>query len=688
MHLKQLGFSLFAICFILLCSRVFASEGGVDVVPKPEQVTVHEGSFLLGPTTQILFESSSRKTPFPIEYFISRLTRASGYPLRAAKRLNRLNGGIISFGFAQDARLGPEGYRLDIGRDSIRVEAESDAGLFYAVQTLLQMLPIAAFDSTITSSVQWRIPCSTIIDRPRFAWRGMMLDVSRHFFPKEFIKTCIDMLAMHKMNTFHWHLTDDQGWRIEIKKYPRLTRIGSWRVDREDRNWSDREPQHEGERATYGGFYSQNDVREIVNYALQRNVTIVPEIEMPAHTQAALAACPEFSCTGGPFNVLPGGVWPITEIYCAGNDSTFAFLQDVLSEVLDLFPGKYVHIGGDEADKAEWKKCPKCQARIKQEGLKDEGELQSYFVKRIEKFLVSKSRRLIGWDEILEGGLAPEATVMSWRGVDGGIASAKLGHDVVMVPGSYCYLSTVQGNPEYEPPSGGGYLPLTKVYAFEPVPDTLSAEEAKHVLGGEAALWTENVTTPDHAEYMLLPRLAALAEVFWSPTASRNWNDFITRMEHMIKRYGATNYNYARSQNVVSILPSVDTQNKRILVTLITETAATDIRYTLDGSEPSAGSLRYTGPFAVESTLTVKAASLLDGKAAGPVAHNRIYIHKGLFKPVTLKYPHGKYSGGGDFALTNGIRGTKLYDDGNWQGFEHDDLDATIDLGRILRLQG
>ena len=374
-----------------------------------------------------------------------------------------------------------------------------------------------------------------------------MLDVSRHFFPKEDVIQMIDFLAIHKINTLHLHLLDDQGWRIEIKKYPKLTAIGGWRVDREDKPWNSRPKQEAGEKATNGGFYTQEDVKEMVAYAQKRYINIVPEIEMPAHVTAALAAYPQYSCTGGPFTVLPGGVWPVTDIYCAGNDSTFLFLQDVLSEVIDLFPSKYIHIGGDEATKTEWDKCPKCQKRIKTEGLKNSGELQSYFIKRIEKFINSKDRVLLGWDEILEGGLPPKATVMSWRGTQGGIDAAKQGHDVVMTPGQPCYFDHYQGAKEEEPLAIGGFNPLNKVYEFDPIPKELDAEAAKHILGAQANLWTEYVPTFKHAQYMTFPRIAAMAEALWSSKEVKNWDDFNRRIQTFTKRYNQMGINYAKS---------------------------------------------------------------------------------------------------------------------------------------------
>ncbi|MRR38363.1 beta-N-acetylhexosaminidase, partial [bacterium] len=387
---------------------------------------------------------------------------------------------------------------------------------FYAVQTLLQLLPPAVFRPSEAAGVRWVVPAVRIEDHPRYPWRGMMLDVARHFFPKEFVKEFIDYLALHKMNTFHWHLTDDQGWRLESKRYPTLTTVSAWRADREDLHWNARPQQRPGEIATYGGFYTQADVKEVVEYAAERFITVVPEIEMPAHAMAVLAAFPELSCTGGPFTVPTGSVWPITDIYCAGNDSTFRFLENLLDEVITLFPATYIHVGGDEANKKEWKRCAKCQARIASEKLKNEEELQSYFIRRIERHLSGRGKRLIGWDEILEGGLPPGATVMSWRGVDGGIEAARSGHDVVMSPTSHCYIDYYQGDWRLEPIAIGGFVPLTTVYAYEPTPEALTPAEAKHVLGAQGNLWTEFVGTPEKAQYMAFPRIAAMAEVTWS----------------------------------------------------------------------------------------------------------------------------------------------------------------------------
>jgi hexosaminidase len=415
--------------------------------------------------------------------------------------------------------LGPEGYELTVTPERVIIRASQPAGIFYGKQTLQQLLP-------------GPIPCLHIEDRPRFPWRGAMLDVARHFFPKEFVKRYIDLLALHKLNTLHLHLTDDQGWRVEIKKYPKLTEVGSWRAETN------------GDGKRYGGFFTQDDLREIVAYAAERHITVVPEIEMPGHGLAALTAYPELSCTGGPFKVRTRwGVEP--DVYCAGNEKTFAFVQDVLDEVLAIFPSKFIHIGGDECPKARWKKCPKCQARMKAEGLKNEHELQSYFIRRIEKHLSSKGRRLIGWSEIREGGLAKNAALMDWIG--GAVEGASAGHDVVMSPTSHCYFDYYQSqDKKAEPKAIGGFIPLSKVYAFEPVPAKLAPQFHKHILGAQANLWTEYIPTPQQAEYMTFPRLCALAEVVWSPAAARNWDDFSVRLTQHLKHLDALKVNYRK----------------------------------------------------------------------------------------------------------------------------------------------
>jgi hexosaminidase len=677
-------FLLFNIIPMLLsaASRQWSTrEGRISIVPLPAHAEIRPGYFEITPGTRIVYSRDNQETSFSGEMLASQLRMATGFPLEWSDDVAAPKSNSIVFDMTKDGDLGPEGYRLEVERKKIHLSANTGAGLFYAVQSLLQLLPPEVMGKSPAIGFRWRIPCVVIQDNPRFGWRGMHLDVSRHFFPKEFIKTYIDMLAMHKMNIFHWHLTDDQGWRIEIKKYPLLTQVAAWHVDRSGQDWNSTEPPVAGEKATYGGFYTQEEIREIVHYAAERHITIVPEIEMPAHTVAALAAYPQFSCTGGPFMVPPASVWPDKDIFCAGNDDTFEFIQNILSEVIDLFPGKYIHIGGDEADKTEWKKCPKCQARIRDNNLKDESELQSYFIKRIEKFLVSKNRRLIGWDEILEGGLAPEATVMSWRGMEGGIAAAQAEHDVVMTPGSHCYFDFYQGKPESEPRAIGGYTPLSKVYSFEPVPEHLTPQQAKHILGAQANVWTEFISTPEHAQYMTMPRMAAMAEVLWSPKESRQWKAFVPRVERLMRRYEVLKYNYSKSAYLVDIAASPDASTAKMTVSLSTEMKTPEIHFTLDGSDPTASSTRYKRPFQLNRSSAVRAGAFRNGQLLGKISEQKIILHKGLFKPVSLKQPYERYTGGGKFGLVDGIRGTISHQDGKWQGFHQADLDAVVDLG-------
>ena len=436
-------------------------------------------------------------------------------------------------------RPGSEGYVLEVVPDGVRITGSDAAGMFYGTQTLLQLLPPQVFGrSKAQGPIQWTIPAVSIHDRPRFHWRGLLLDVARHFFTKEEVKNFLDLMAEHKLNTLQLHLTDDQGWRVEIKRYPKLTEEAAWRKSIGfGLNAKDSTAYRADGR--YGGFYTQEDVRELVAYARARYITIVPEIEMPGHSGGALSAYPELSCFGGPYNRDGGGMG----IYCPGNDRAFDFLQDVLAEVIDLFPGTYIHIGGDEVGKQQWKRCPKCQARIKQEGLKDEHELQSYFVRRIERFINSRGRTLIGWDEILEGGLAPKATVMSWRSIESAVVAAEAGHDVVMTPTSNCYFDYCQAKTG-EPRAIGGFLPLQPVYGFDPMPAKISPEKAHHILGAGGTLWSEFFPNYAHVQYMTYPRACAMAEVTWTDPQRKNWDDFKRRLEVHLQRLKAQGVRY------------------------------------------------------------------------------------------------------------------------------------------------
>ncbi len=538
-----------ALAIVLICSIVWSckptktfTQQEISLIPQVQKMTLGQSSFQFTQNTVLSVQNNEQQQI--AEKFSNLFVKSAGWKPKISTDCSERSNQIL---FKSDATLGAEGYLIESSTNRIEITAAGSAGFFYATQTLRQLLPAQLESSQLQDKIDWLVPTISITDSPAFKWRGYMLDVSRHFFPKEDILQLIDYLAVHKINTLHLHLVDDQGWRIEIKKYPKLTTLGAWRVDHEDKPWNSRPKQVAGEKATNGGFYTQADIREMVAYAQSRYINIVPEIEMPAHVTAALSAYPQYSCTGGPFTVLPGGVWPITDIYCAGKDSTFLFLQDILTEVMELFPSKYIHIGGDEATKKEWDKCPKCKKRIKEEGLKNSGELQSYFIKRIEKFINSKDRILLGWDEILEGGLPPKATVMSWRGTQGGIDAAKQGHDVVMTPVNPCYFDFYQGPKEEEPLAIGGFNPLQKVYEYDLIPKELDSESAKHILGAQANLWTEYVSTFKHAQYMTFPRVAAMAEVLWSPKDVRNWDDFYLRIRRFTKRYDQMGINYAKS---------------------------------------------------------------------------------------------------------------------------------------------
>ncbi len=514
---------------------ITACDGGPvhNILPAPRSVTEGGAPFSLIPSTAIaLADGSDAETLRVVELWAGPLRDATGFPLSIAR------GGEIRL--AVDGAGAPESYRLTVAEDGITLAAADHAGLFYGLQTLTQLLPPGVGEGRVSAPASLELLAVQIDDAPRFAYRGMHLDVARHFFGPDFVKRYIDMLARYKLNRFHWHLTEDQGWRIEIDRYPRLIEVGAYRAEthvghgREDFN---------GDGVRYGGYYTKDEIRDIVAYAEERYVTIIPEIEMPGHSLAALAAYPELACTDGPFEV--GKTWGVFEdIYCP-KEETFEFLENVLTEVMELFPGEYIHIGGDEAPKDRWEESEVAQGVMRREGLADEHELQSWFIQRIERFLNANGRRLIGWDEILEGGLASDATVMSWRGAEGGIDAARQGHDVVMTPYSHLYLDRYQSERQAnEPLAIGGFLPLDTVYSYEPVPEELTAEEARHILGAQANVWTEYMLTEEHVEYMVFPRLFALSEVVWSPPDARDYDEFLRRLEWHLDRLDALGINY------------------------------------------------------------------------------------------------------------------------------------------------
>jgi hexosaminidase len=642
-----------------------------QVIPLPAHITWQTGAFVFGRGTRIVPRGAEA---VPVAEYLAQLFRKpTGLPLTIAKP------GAVAAKQAIVLVLDPtvageEAYRLKVRPEGIEIEARTPYGLFYGVQTLRQLAPVEVETPAAAAGVVWRVPAVEIEDAPRYAYRGMHLDVGRHFFPVEFIKRYIDLLATYKLNTFHWHLTEDQGWRIEIKKYPRLTEVGSWRKQTQIGFGEDGKPLFD--KTPYGGFYTQDEVREIVRYAAARHVTVMPEIEMPGHCVAALAAYPELACTPGPFEVeSTKGVFD--DVYCP-TDRTFTFLQDVLTEVMDLFPSKFIHVGGDEVPKARWKASAEAQAVMREQGFKDEEELQGYFMRRIGAFLASKGRTLVGWDEMLEGGLAPGVVVMSWRGHEGGRKAAGQGHDVIMSPQLFTYFDYQQGD-ETNKRAGGGDLRLEKVYTFDPVTPEMTQEEVGHVLGGQANVWTEWLRTPKDVEYMLLPRLLALSETLWTPAAERDWASFAFRLPSHLRRLDLLQADYGRQFFRVRQQPDVDAEGRyRVKVLGNTQDP---IVYTLDGRDPDASSARYTEPVLLTKPTTVKAVAIRDGKPLSPPSDRTYVVNLATGRAAKYTFPFSpKFPSSREHALTSGLRGGSSYTDG-WQGFDASDFEATIDLG-------
>ena len=653
---------LYTLFVLFLFSNITNAQNYYNLIPKPQNIIVGKDSFIISSKTIIQADKNS----FEANYLRDLIKIQTGLYLKIdskdkSKSIQLLLKQPDTISFDKEA------YELNVSNDKIIIAAFSSQGLFYGIQTLLQVIPFE-------KSKQTSVPCLKISDQPKFQWRGMHLDVCRHFFSKEFIKKYIDYLAMYKMNTFHWHLTDDQGWRIEIKKYPKLTEIGAWRNGSMIGHYTDQT----FDNIRYGGFYTQEEIKEIVAYAKERHITIVPEIEMPGHALAALAAYPEFSCTGGPFQV--GKTWGVLEDVFCPKDETFTFLENVLTEVMELFPSEYIHIGGDESPKVRWKSCPHCQKRIKDEDLKDEHELQSYFIQRIEKFVNSKGRKIIGWDEILEGGLAPNAAVMSWRGTEGGIAAAKQKHFVVMSPGSHCYFDHYQGEPKNEPIAFGGYTNVEKVYSFNPIPKELSTEESKYILGAQANVWTEYINTPEHVEYMVFPRIAALSEVVWGTSNSKEYKKFEKRLISHFEIYDKKGINYSKA--IFEVTSKVQPAENGIAFELKSVNPS-GIKYTTDGSEPNTNSFPYEKPILVTSNKTIKAAYFENGKVKSATIEQQFFITKSTGKKIELVHqPHENYGIGGSFTLVDGMKGNTSKFGRDWLGFWGKDLKATIDLGK------
>ena len=583
---------------LLLIGNSCSERKEIDVIPMPRSVEYHSGNFTISPETKSYTNLSAESRQALTDYLEG--TSLGSVPFAESAtgnngiELNLCDNSIVT---------GNEAYRIEIDKKGVRLSANTETGIFYGLQTLLQLL---------NNGDNKTLPALTINDSPRFPYRGLHLDVSRHFFDKEFVKKQLNAMAYFKMNRLHWHLTDGAGWRIEIKKYPRLTSFAAWRPFDKLNDWwvGGRTFCEQDDPRAVGGYYTQDDIREVVAYAAERHITIIPEIEMPGHSEEVLATYPELSCSGKPY---------VNADFCIGTEKTFEFLENVLLDVIDLFPSEYIHIGGDEASESSWKTCPRCQKRMADEHLNSVDELQSYTIHRIEKFLNDHGRKIIGWDEIIEGGLSPTATVMSWRGEEGGIKAVKAGNQAIMTPGKYCYLDAFQDAPNTQPMAIGGYLTLEKVYSFEPVPDSLSTKEAELILGVQGNVWTEHIPTPEHYEYMIYPRILALAEIGWSPSEVKKWDNFHTRALHVVNILREQGYN----------------------------------------------------PFPLEKEIGDK-----------PESYQKVN-HLAIGKKVTYANPYSNhYAAQGEKTLVDGIRGGWMYNDDRWQGFIDCDFDVTIDLGK------
>jgi len=650
----------------------------VAIVPQPQQVLVDSGYFIIDAETIIGVENQQQAGI--ANYFTARILENTGWAPKVS--MQHESAGIM---LSHAADLPDEGYQLSVNNQLVRIQASSGAGFFYGFQTLLQLLP-PDFISSQGEQRNWAIPCVRIDDSPAFPWRGFMLDVSRHFFDVDQVKNILDMMAALKMNRFHWHLTDDQGWRVEIKSYPKLTEVGAWRVDYTNydesiSDWWGRPIQQPGEEATYGGFYTQEEIREIVAYAADRFIEVVPEIDMPGHAQATIAAYPEIGGVNAAPFVATGGVFK-NNTYNPGKEETYQFIETMLNEVMDLFPYDYLHIGGDECNKEQWKIDPYAQQKIKDEGLRDEEELQSYFIKRVEAIINKRGKNMIGWDEILEGGLAPNATVMSWRGEEGGIQAAQAGHDVIMTPSKFCYIDLKQGPDDLEPNLGYSRMQLKDAYEYQLIPPGFSESQAKHILGTQANLWTESISDWGKLTYMTFPRVFAIAENAWTPEENQNWDQFIERLYPHLDRLERRGIRYATSAFNVNIQHQ-GTDNG-IEFSLDTEVNNLDYFYTLDETEPDTLATLYTEPFIVSEGATVWARAFRDGIPVGNTSKLSFPIH--LAKDAKVQYltPYFEYKdAAGQNALVDyNYAGLTIADD-NWQGFS-ENMSVILDLGKEL----
>lgn len=676
--MKRISFNLMGVLCILFstcfyaCSEKRTLNSDYEIIPKPLDVNSKgDASFLLKDGVAVIYPENNQKMQDNAEFLVDYVEKQTGVKLTSHAGMP-VDGAICLTLDLNDDNA--EAYKLIVNDKRVCISGASEAGVFYGIQTLRKSLPVAQDINVNLSAVE-------IYDKPRFAYRGAMLDVARHFYTVDEVKTFIDMLALHNINRFHWHLTDDQGWRIEIKKYPKLMSVASERKETVVGRW------YSGiyDGKPYGGYYTQDELRDVIDYAAKRHITIIPEVDLPGHMQAALTAYPELGCTGGPYEVRT--IWGVSQdVLCVGNDFTLQFVKDVLSEVADIFPSEYIHIGGDECPKVRWEKCPKCQERIKSLGLKSDAKhtkeqrLQSYMIQEAAKYLKEKGKRIIGWTEILEGGLVPDATLMSWIGESGGIEAAHQHHDVIMTPNTYLYFDYYQSKKvEDEPLAIGGYLPIEKTYNYEPMPKELTEEEQQYIKGVQANLWTEYIPVFSQVQYMVLPRLGAAAEVQWTDPSKKDYKDFLRRVPHLVAVYDCYGWNYATHVYDVNVDMKADTVNHVLNVQLSTM-ADDPIYYTLDGQDPTEKSLKYTKPFTIDQSVVLKTMAVHPDRTS-KISVDTIRFNKATLKPVVLLQPNeSRFSPDGPVVLVDGRNGNHSFDTGAWLAVAGNDLEAVINM--------
>lgn len=676
--MKRISFNLMGVLCILFstcfyaCSEKRTLNSDYEIIPKPLDVNCKgDASFLLKDGVAVIYPENNQKMQDNAELLVDYVEKQTGVKLTSHAGMP-VDGAICLTLDLNDDNA--EAYKLIVNDKRVCISGASEAGVFYGIQTLRKSLPVAQDINVNLSAVE-------IYDKPRFAYRGAMLDVARHFYTVDEVKTFIDMLALHNINRFHWHLTDDQGWRIEIKKYPKLMSVASERKETVVGRW------YSGiyDGKPYGGYYTQDELRDVIDYAAKRHITIIPEVDLPGHMQAALTAYPELGCTGGPYEVRT--IWGVSQdVLCVGNDFTLQFVKDVLSEVADIFPSEYIHIGGDECPKVRWEKCPKCQERIKSLGLKSDAKhtkeqrLQSYMIQEAAKYLKEKGKRIIGWTEILEGGLVPDATLMSWIGESGGIEAAHQHHDVIMTPNTYLYFDYYQSKKvEDEPLAIGGYLPIEKTYNYEPMPKELTEEEQQYIKGVQANLWTEYIPVFSQVQYMVLPRLGAAAEVQWTDPSKKDYKDFLRRVPHLVAVYDCYGWNYATHVYDVNVDMKADTVNHVLNVQLSTM-ADDPIYYTLDGQDPTEKSLKYTKPFTIDQSVVLKTMAVHPDRTS-KISVDTIRFNKATLKPVVLLQPNeSRFSPDGPVVLVDGRNGNHSFDTGAWLAVAGNDLEAVINM--------